>query len=174
MKLNPQNCIFGVESGKFLGFMVNHQGIEANPAKIQGLLDMKSPRTVKVVQSLTGGVAALSQFVSKSSDKCKEFFKAIKGVGKKFEWTPECEEAFQKLKEQLGPLSPLLAKPIVGETLILYMAISYYAITDVLVREEGEAQYPIYYVIKRLLDAETRYTNMEKLVYALILDSRKL
>ncbi|XP_074336645.1 uncharacterized protein LOC141673809 [Apium graveolens] len=47
MKLNPQKCMFGVESGKFLGFIVNHRGIEANPAKIKALLDMKSPTNVK-------------------------------------------------------------------------------------------------------------------------------
>ena len=67
---------------------------------------MKSPRTVKEFQSLTTIVVALNRFVSKSSDKCKEFFKAIKGVGKKFKWTPPCEEAFQKLKEQLGSSPP--------------------------------------------------------------------
>ena len=54
MKLNPQKCVFGVESGKFLGFMVNHRGIEANPTKIRALLDMKSPTSIKQVQSLTG------------------------------------------------------------------------------------------------------------------------
>ncbi|XP_074324151.1 uncharacterized protein LOC141661067 [Apium graveolens] len=60
MKLNPQKCVFGVESGKFLGFIVNHRGIEANPAKIKALLDMKSPTNVKQVQSLTGRIAALN------------------------------------------------------------------------------------------------------------------
>ncbi|XP_074373641.1 uncharacterized protein LOC141713990 [Apium graveolens] len=132
MKLNPQKCVFGVESGKFLGFIVNHRGIEANPAKIKALLDMKSPTNVKQVQSLTGRIAALNRFVSKSSDRCKEFFKAIRLAGKDFVWTA------------------------------------------VLVREEDGQQSPVYYVSKRLHDAETRYTNMEKLVYALILASRKL
>lgn len=94
-------CVFGIESGKFLGFMVNHLGIEVNLAKIQALLDMISPRTIKEVQSLTGTVAALNCFISKSSDKCKEFFKVIKGVEKKFELTMECEEAFQKLKAHI-------------------------------------------------------------------------
>ena len=41
MKLNPSKCAFGVSSGKFLGFMVSHRGIEANPDKIQAILDMK-------------------------------------------------------------------------------------------------------------------------------------
>ena len=49
MKLNPQKCVFGVESGKFLGFIVNHRGIEANPAKIKALIEMRSPRNVKEV-----------------------------------------------------------------------------------------------------------------------------
>ncbi|XP_074336100.1 uncharacterized protein LOC141673268 [Apium graveolens] len=173
MKLNPQKCVFGVESGKFLGFIVNHRGIEANPAKIKALLDMKSPTNVKQVQSLTGRITALNRFVSKSSDRCKEFFKAIKLAGKDFVRTSECEEAFKRIKEQLGH-PPMLSKPLDGENLILYLAVSEYSISAVLVREEDVQQSPVYYVSKRLHDAETRYTNMEKLVYALILASRKL
>lgn len=173
MKLNPQKCVFGVESGKFLGFIVNHRGIEANPVKIKALLDMKFPTCIKQVQSLTGRIAALNRFISRSSDKCQEFFKAIKGVGKDFAWTAESEIAFQKIKEHLGK-PPLLAKPVEGETLILYLAVSDYSISAALVKEEGMDQSPVYYVSKRLLDAETRYPNIEKLVYALILASRKL
>ena len=173
MKLNPQKCAFGVESEKFLGFIVNNRGIEANPAKIRALMEMKSHTCVKQVQSLTGRIAALNRFISKSSDRCKEFFPAIKKIEKDFVWTPECEEAFQKTKQQLG--SPLmLAKPQEGETLILYLAVSPYAVSVVLIKEEEDAQFPIYYISKRLLDAETRYSNMEKLVYALILASQKL
>ena len=49
MKLNPLKCAFGVASGKFLGFMVNQRGIEANPKKIQALLDMQSSSKTKEV-----------------------------------------------------------------------------------------------------------------------------
>ncbi|XP_074342036.1 uncharacterized protein LOC141679432 [Apium graveolens] len=51
---------------------------------------------------------------------------------------------------------------------------SEYSISAVLVREEDGQQSPVYYVSKWLHDAETRYTSMKKLVYALILVSRKL
>ncbi|XP_074324060.1 uncharacterized protein LOC141660982 [Apium graveolens] len=173
MKLNPQKCVFGIESGKFLGFIVNHRGIEANPTKIQALLEMRSPRRVKDVQSLTGRVAALNRFVSKSSDKCQEFFKAIKGVGRNFKWTEECEKAFQNIKKHLSS-PPMLSNPKAGETLILYLAVSDFVISTVLVREDDGVQLPVYYVSKRLADAETRYTSLEKLAYALILASRKL
>ena len=47
MKLNPAKYAFGVGSGKFLNFMVNNKGIEANPRKVQVLLDLQSPKIVK-------------------------------------------------------------------------------------------------------------------------------
>ena len=93
MKLNPLKCSFGVGSGKFLGFIVNSRGIEANPEKIKAPIDMKSPTKIKDVQSLTGRIAALSRFISKSTDKCVPFFNLLTG-NKKFEWTEECEQAF--------------------------------------------------------------------------------
>ena len=87
MKLNPSKCAVGVSLGKFLGFMVSHKGIEANPDKIQAILDMKPPQNVKEVQSLTGRVAALNRFVSKAINKCIPFFRVLK---KAFEWTDDC------------------------------------------------------------------------------------
>ena len=69
MKLNPAKCAFGVSAGKFLGFIVNHRGIEANPDKIRAMLDMPSPSGIKEVQLLTGRIAALSRFISRASDK---------------------------------------------------------------------------------------------------------
>ncbi|XP_074352159.1 uncharacterized protein LOC141691323 [Apium graveolens] len=68
----------------------------------------------------------------------------------------------------------MLAKPEDGETLSLYLAVSEYSVSAVLVKEEASHQWPLYYVSKRLFDTETRYTNMKKLVYALILAARKL
>ena len=50
MKLNPAKCAFGVSARKFLGFLVNHRGIEANPEKIKAVLDMPSPSGIKEVQ----------------------------------------------------------------------------------------------------------------------------
>ena len=49
MKLNPLKCVFGVEFEKFLGFIVNHKGIESNPTKIKALIEISSPRNVKEV-----------------------------------------------------------------------------------------------------------------------------
>ncbi|MCI27251.1 hypothetical protein A2U01_0048449, partial [Trifolium medium] len=60
MRLNPAKCSFGVQAGKFLGFMLTNRGIEINPEKCQAIIDMRSPTIVKEVQQLTGRIAALS------------------------------------------------------------------------------------------------------------------
>ena len=59
MKLNPAKCAFGVSTGKFLGFIINNRGIEANPEKIKVVLDMPPPSSIKEVQRLTGRIASL-------------------------------------------------------------------------------------------------------------------
>ncbi|KAK4397993.1 hypothetical protein Sango_1274800 [Sesamum angolense] len=51
LKLNPKKYAFGVQRGRFLGFMVTHRGIEANPLKIKAILDMKAPTNVNEVQN---------------------------------------------------------------------------------------------------------------------------
>ena len=64
MKLNPSKCVFEVSSGKFLGFMISQQGVEANPDKIQAILEMNPLKNVKEVQSLNRRFATLNRFVS--------------------------------------------------------------------------------------------------------------
>ena len=78
MRINPLKCVFGIGGGKFLGYLVTERGIEANPEKIKTILDMSPPKTVKEVQCLAGRVATLNRFVSKSADKCAEFFRILK------------------------------------------------------------------------------------------------
>ena len=78
MKLNPAKCVFGIASGKFLGFMVSQRGIEANLETVQAIINKTSPKTVKEVQKLTGRIAALNMFVSRATDKCLPFFKTLK------------------------------------------------------------------------------------------------
>ena len=116
MKLNPAKCVFSVAFGKFLGFMVSQQGIEANPEKVRAIIEVKSPKTMKEVQSLTGKVVALNRCVSRATDKCMPFFKVLK---KAFQWTGKCEEALAKLKEYLMK-PPLLRRRKCPEASLLY------------------------------------------------------
>ncbi|CAL8076670.1 unnamed protein product [Prunus armeniaca] len=113
MKLNLSKCTFGVSSGRFLGYLVTQLGIEAHSRQIKAILEMKSPFIVKEIQSLTGRALALNRFLSKSTDKCRPFFKALK-KGQKDKWDRECEVAFQNQKTYLTS-PPLLSKPVPAE-----------------------------------------------------------
>ena len=111
---------------------------------------MKPPQSIKEVQSLTGRVAALNRFVSKATDKCLPFFKVLK---KAFEWTNKCQKAFQDLKMYLV-IAPLLSPSVTGEELYLYLAVTPYAVSSALIREEGRVQKPVYYTSRALRGAE--------------------
>ena len=170
MRLNPNKCVFGVASGKFLGFMVSQRGIEANPEKVRAIIDMTSPRTVKEVQKLIGRIVALNRFISRATDKCLPFFKTLKHA---FAWTDECEATFQELKRYLSS-PPLLSLSKEGENLYLYLAVSASAVSATLIREEGKKQLSVYYVSQAFQGAESRYPRIEKIAFALIVASRKL
>jgi hypothetical protein len=77
-KLNPNECIFGVPSGKLLDFIISHCGIEANPEKISAITNMKAPTCIKDVQKLTGCMAALNRFISRLGQRGLPFFKLLK------------------------------------------------------------------------------------------------
>ncbi|KAI5337159.1 hypothetical protein L3X38_016428 [Prunus dulcis] len=144
MRLNSKKCAFGVSFGKFLGFMISQRGIEVNPEKIKAIIDMERPKTTKDIQSLTGRVAALTRFVSKATDKCVPFFKALKGGKQHIIWTAECDKAFQDLKNYMSK-APLLSKPLPGEILYLYLSVPSTAVSSILIRKPEKAELPIFY-----------------------------
>ncbi|XP_075494699.1 uncharacterized protein LOC142532266 [Primulina tabacum] len=172
LKLNPQKCIFGVKSGKFLGYMVTERGIEANPEKVQAIQNMVSPQGPKDVQQLAGRIAALARFISRSAHRSLPFFRTLRKA-KKFEWGPDCKKAFTELKEYLAEL-PVLAKPAAGEPLWVYLSATEGAVSSVLVKLDGSVQQPVYYVSHALKGAEIRYSGLEKLALALVMTARRL
>ena len=108
--------------------------------------------------------------MSKATDKYLPFFRTLK---KSFEWTTECQQAFEELKAYLSA-PPLLSPSQPGEELFLYLAVSLAAVSAALIREEGRMQKPIYYASRALCGAEERYPPMEKLAFALVTAARKL
>lgn len=80
--------------------MVSKRGIAANPKKIQALLQMQPPGNIKDVQRLTGCLAALSRFISRGASRSFPFFQLLRNM-KTFQWTEECQYAFDDLKERV-------------------------------------------------------------------------
>jgi hypothetical protein len=116
LRLNPNKCTFGVEAGKFLGFMLTRRGIEVNPDNCSVVLNMQSPRTIKEVQQLTGRIVALPRFLPAPAWKCLPFFRTLRHK-EEFQWNEECEEALQELKKVLYS-PPGLSRPDPGHACI--------------------------------------------------------
>ncbi|GAA0148199.1 hypothetical protein LIER_07712 [Lithospermum erythrorhizon] len=174
LKMYPEKCSFGVVLGKFLGYMISSRGIEPNPDMIEALLGMKPPNSYKDVRKLTGCLAALNRFISKSGERNLPFFKNLKRMSKeKFVWDEECKGAFKELKRYLG-LPQLLSRPKPREQLQMYLAIFDVAVSSVLIREVEGVQKLIYYVSHVLRDTEERYPIIDKASFALVISLKKL
>jgi ribonuclease HI len=232
IKLNPTKCAFGVPSGKLLGFLVSHRGIEANPDKVKAIKEMRPPCNLKEMQHLAGCMAALGCFIARSGEKALPFFKLMKRTGK-FEWTPEADKAFAELKRYLTS-PPIMVALTFREPLLLYIAATPRTASSILVAEQDakviakeevhppgpgaprkeeaasppvpqeeppaasspteplsqsnapkppeeespkgvtKVQKPVYFVSTVLRDAREHYTMQQKLLYTLLIASRKL
>ena len=140
LKLNPEKCTFGVPSEKFIGYLVSHRGIEANPDKIKAINEIQAAWRIKDIQRLNGCITVLGRFISRLGERALPFFKLMKKKGP-FEWTPEADRAFQDLKRYLTS-PPVMVAPRPLEPLVLYLAATPYSTSAALVavREEHQAK----------------------------------
>jgi hypothetical protein len=178
VKLNPEKCIFGVPRGMLLGFVVSERGIEANPKKISAIMNMGPIKNLKGVQCVTGCLASLSCFIARLGERSLPLYKLMK-KSDHFTWTPDAQEALDSLKNLLK--SPLiLTAPTVEEPMLLYISAKTQVVSAALVVERQErersqkVQRSVYFVSEVLSDSKTRYSQMQKLVYSILMTKRKL
>jgi hypothetical protein len=164
------------KEGQFLGCLVSTKGIEANPNKIEAILRMEPPSTKKGAQRLTGRLASLNRFISRSAERNLPFFEVLK-LAEVFQWGSVQQKAFEELKQYLIDLTTL-TPPALGAPLLLYVAASHSTVSVALVQEKLEGQIkkqaPVYFVSEVLSLSKKNYTELEKMIYAVLMASRKL
>ena len=116
-----------------LGFIVSERGIEANPEKITAITRMGPIQNLKRVQRVTLCLAALSRFISRLDERGLMLYQLLKKTDR-FAWTPEVQEALDKVKEILMK-APILVHPTDGESLLLYITATTQVISAALVVE---------------------------------------
>jgi len=77
--MNPKKCVFGVPSGKLLGFIVSKRGIEVDPNKAKAIAEMPPPKSVRELRGLIGRLQFIRRFISQHSQRCKPFYDLLKG-----------------------------------------------------------------------------------------------
>jgi hypothetical protein len=176
LKLNPEMCVFGVKKGKFLGCLVSTKGIEANPSKIEAILRMEPPNSKKGAQRLAARLASLNRFISRSAERNLPFFEILKSA-EVFQWGPSEQKAFEEVKQYMIDLTTL-TPPSSGTPLLLYVATAHSAVSAALVQEKQDVQVkrqaPVYFVSEVLSLSKKNYTELEKVLYAMLMASRKL
>ncbi|GKB48662.1 reverse transcriptase domain-containing protein [Tanacetum coccineum] len=133
MKLNPKKCTFGAVEGMFLGYMVGPKGIKPCPEKIEAVLQLPSPRTIKEVQSLNGKLAGLKR----DSIQTSFYFVSRALQGPELKYTP-----MEKLVLALVFAAKRLRSIMLGEHNITYRprtSVKGQILADLLVEKPEEA-----------------------------------
>ncbi|KAL0561096.1 hypothetical protein IC582_001514 [Cucumis melo] len=121
LKLNPTKCIFGVSSGKLLGFIVSREGIKVDPDKMKPIMNLRPPKTQKEVRSFLRRLNYIERFISHLTQTCEQILKLF-CKNEIYLWNEDCQKAFDKIKDYLQ--SPhILVLPTPGRLLILYLIV---------------------------------------------------
>jgi hypothetical protein len=131
IRLNPHKCVFCIESDRLLGFIVSCQGIKVDPLKVEAILNLPPPSSLRWLQSLQGNANFLRRFIPNYAKLTLGFTQLLK-KGFEFIWDTTANKAFEALKLSLTR-TPLLFPPDYSRNYFLYLAASDYTITMVLV-----------------------------------------
>jgi len=163
LKMNPKKCAFGVSAGQFLGFLVHERGIEIGLKSQEAVKTMKPPTTKKELQKLIGKINFVRQFISNLSGRIEPFMGLVKiKSDDEFRWGAEQQQAFDEIKEYLSK-PPVLVPPQQDRPFYVYLSVGDTSIASVLVQKHDSQERVVFYLSRRMLDAETRYPEIEKL-----------
>ena len=104
LRLNPQKCIFCVNFGRLLGFIISKEGIRVDPLKVEAILQLSPPKNIRHLQCLQGMANFLQRFAVNFANFTRGFMRLLK-KDTTFCWDEQAQESFDALKRALmiGP-----------------------------------------------------------------------
>jgi ribonuclease HI len=171
--MNPKKCAFGVSAGQFLGFLVYKRGIEIG-LKSQAVKTMVPPTIEKELQHLIGKINFVRRFISNLFRRIEPFMELVKiKANDEFCWGAEQQRAFEEIKKYLSK-PPVLVPPQQNKPFYVYLSVGDTSIAPVVIQVHDGKERVVFYLSRRMLDAETRYPDIEKLCLCLFFTCRKL
>ena len=166
LKLKPKKCHLFQKQVLYLGHVVTEDGVHTNPEKIEKVKDWPRPKTQSDVRSFLGLASYYRRYIKGFSNLAKPLH-ALTEKNHAFNWTPECENAFQLLKQKLVS-APILAYPKIGEPFILDTDASKFGIGAVLSQEQDGLERVIAYASRTLSKPEQNYCVTRRELLAIV------
>nr|AAL76190.1 Putative gag-pol polyprotein [Oryza sativa Japonica Group]AAP52444.1 retrotransposon protein, putative, unclassified [Oryza sativa Japonica Group] len=174
LKINPTKCAFGVSAGQFLGFLVHERGIEVTQRSVNAIKKIQPPENKTELQEMIGKINFVRRFISNLSRRLEPFTPLLRlKADQQFTWGAEQQKALDNIKEYLSS-SPVLIPPQKGISFRLYLSAGEKSIGSVLIQELEGKERVVFYLNRRLFDAETRYSPVEKLCLCLYFSCTRL
>lgn len=182
LKLKAKKCSFLKEQTQYLGFIIDKTGVKPDPNKVAAIRSLPSPTTVREVRSFIGMCSYYRRFVPNFSKIAEPLVSLTKKYAK-FKWNPQCQLAFDYIKDSLTVI-PLLSYPDPSREYVLYTDASDTAVGACLVQETDDddqeiipgirREKPLYYLSHKLSDTQTRWSTVEKEAFAIHFALQKL
>ena len=186
LRLKLKKCSFLKSETNYLGFVINENGIKPEARKVNVIMSLAPPTTVREVRSLVGMCSYYRRFIPRFSEIAEPII-ALTRKYAKFKWDAKCQSSFETLKTHLAAY-PVLGYPDPNKPYILYTDASHDCIgacltqtcddvsdTDNRGKNECEKnEKPIYYLSHKLSDTQTRWSTIEKEAFAIHFSLQKL
>ena len=172
LKLKLEKCCFFKKHIQYLGHLISAEGIQPLPEKLESIAKMPVPKNPKEVKQFLGLVGYYRKFIPRFADISRLLTHLTK-KDVEFNWTPECENCFQILKEFLQQ-APILKYPDPQANYTLYTDASKYAYAGVLTQHNNGTDHPITYVSRLFCGSQLNWATLTKEAYAIYMSVKKL
>lgn len=175
LTINLEKCEFCRPSLKYLGYLLDEQGLRTDPDKVAAMLNFPRPKTVTELKRFIGLVGWYRRFIPFFANLTAPITDLIKGKRKsqQIEWNIAAEESFDKIKEALVS-APILASPNFNKTFTIQCDASDVGVGCVLTQEgENNQEVVVAFASRTLSAAERKYTATEKELIAILFATEK-
>lgn len=168
LRLKPEKCNFAMPKVTYLGHMISGNGVEMERAKLDKVINYPTPTNLKAVRSFLGLCNYYRRFVKSFADVARPLNDLMK-KNVNFQWTNDCHNAFQALKDKLTSEPVVLKFPDYERQFILYTDASDFAIGYVLGQKASDnKEHVIAYSGRSLTKTERNWPVHEKECLAVV------